>query len=129
VTGGLDAERAGRRRRAAVCADDTDLPQDRHGILGLGLGQRLGGGAPALEGVEAPRPVRRLVDRLGRDDADPRTDPRHDRARREHRRLQGDAELARLRVAGDDRQRHPPSMAPGARREPDVTMRWPPTLN
>ena len=102
----VDTTRAGERSGAALRVDHTDLSDRGAGIDGARRVECLLGGAPLIELFETAPPVRGFRERLGRDRADARLRPRHDRSDREHARLHTDAELARDRIASDDRVRH-----------------------
>ena len=96
---------AGERRAAPGRVDDAELA-----LLAAVVGRRqplddLVGRGAAAEELEAVRPVARVRVGLGRDRADVRRRPRHDRADGEELRLRRDAPLAGVEVAGADRVR------------------------
>ena len=87
--------------------EDRDLTVRGVVVGGDELGERLLGLLPAAQQLEAEGAVRDLGVRLRRNDAHAGRAPRDDRAGVEGPRLHGDAELAGLRVAADDRVGHP----------------------
>ena len=100
-----EAARPGPDRRVAARVDDTELAlvtalvgadQPFHGLLGR---------EPFAQEREALGAVTRVRVRLGGDRADVRLRPRYDRSDREELRLDGDAPLRRIEVAGGDRER------------------------
>jgi len=103
MTGVGNAVGTGVRRGSPVCGEDRDLANRLVGIRRDERGERLLGRLPGLEQLEAERAVAPLGVRLRRDDADPRSRPEDAGAAGERARLDGGAELPRLRMAGDDR--------------------------
>ena len=99
------------RRRCSVAlppvrVDDAELPLVA-AVVGVGRAARRPPrrDSPLAQQREPVRPVARVRVRLGRDRADVRLGPRHDRADREELRLRRDAPLAGVEVAGGDRVR------------------------
>ncbi len=106
VAGLGDAQLAGVRGGAAECIDDADLTDRFLRVGAHEAGEGVLGSTPDPQQLERERAVAALGERLGRDRADRRRRPGHGVAHRERARLDGDAELARVRIARDDRVRH-----------------------
>ena len=107
-----DVAGVGHAGRAGVGRDMTRRVDDRHlarvasGVVRDERRQRLLGMHARGQQVEKLRAVTGVDVGLGGDRADARAGPGHDRADREPVRLDGDAELAGVGVARDDRVRH-----------------------
>ena len=101
-----DALRADVDGHASLGVEDRDLPVITVVVGGNQLGQRLLGALAAAQELEPEWPVGQLRVRLGRDDPDAGLAPGHHGAGVEGPRLDSDSELARGRVAADDRIGH-----------------------
>jgi len=93
-------------RDPSVGGDDGDLAGRGLGIVVGELGERLDGAEALGEEVEGLGSVADGDHGLGGDCADARTEPRRDRSDGEVVRLDGDPEVTRDGIAGDDRVRH-----------------------
>ena len=98
-----DAVGAGVRSGRPIRGEDRNLPDRLVGISGDERRERLLGRLPSLEQIEPKWAVAALCEGLRRDDADPRSRPEDASAAGERARLDGGAELPRLRISGDDR--------------------------
>jgi hypothetical protein len=103
VPGVRNAVGAGVHADLPLGVDDGHLPVVAQLIAGQQLGQRRRRALPGPQALEQPRPVGRLGHRLRGHGTDTRLGPRHDGAHREPVGLDGHADQAGGRVAGDDR--------------------------
>ena len=88
-----------------MAVDDSELPLVASVVGADEPAHDLVGGVSLPQQVESLRPVARIGVGLGRDRADVRLGPRHDRADGEELRLHGDSPLRGVEVAAGDRVR------------------------
>ncbi|HEU4864912.1 MAG TPA: hypothetical protein VFT76_01585 [Actinomycetota bacterium] len=105
VAGFGDAAFARVNGDAAVRVEDGHLPVRTLLVHRHSFRERLGGALPRTHQIERERTVFDQRRCLRGDRTDARLRPTHD-ARREPVRLHGDAEVAPVRIASDDRVRH-----------------------
>ena len=98
-----DAALTGMRGDSPLGIDHRYLACGSNRILGEKAPQGLGRGQPRRHQLQATRAIGDLGVGLSGHGTDPDPRPRDDRADREPVRLDGDAELAGPRIAGDDR--------------------------